>query len=71
MNKDNELDEAAQVMSNSLESFRNQPKINIKVIGFMSLALLFSADRTGQDVDLIDAVIDYVMASALEIKGEG
>jgi len=54
-----------------LRGIRGMDKvINITVIGFLSIALVFSADRTGGELDLIDAIIDYTVASTNLIKGE-
>ena len=33
-----------------------------KVMGFLAIALIFSADRTDSNIDLIDALIDYTVA---------
>jgi hypothetical protein len=41
---------------------------NIAVIGFLSVALLFSADQTGRDWDLIDSLIGYIDAKTQQIE---
>ena len=38
------------------------------VIGFLSIALVFSADHSNKGRDLIDALIDYTDAKSLHIK---
>ena len=35
---------------------------NVCVVSFLSVALVFSANRTGKDIDLIDALIDYTQS---------
>ncbi len=43
---------------------------NFTVIGFLSVALVFSADVTGKDRDLIDAIVDYVDTKTLLLKAQ-
>lgn len=41
---------------------------NVTLIGFLSIALLFSADQTNRDWDLIDALIGYVDAKTVQVQ---
>lgn len=43
---------------------------NISVIGFLSIALVFSADTTDGGRDLIDSLVDYVDAQTEQTRGE-
>tara|TARA_R110000823_G_scaffold261418_7_gene382169 strand:- start:1062 stop:1229 length:168 start_codon:yes stop_codon:yes gene_type:complete len=41
---------------------------NIAVIVFLSIALVFSADQTGREWDLIDSLIGYMDAKTQQIE---
>lgn len=43
---------------------------SITAIGFLSIALVFSADQTGRDWDLIDSLIGYMDAKTHQIEQE-
>ena len=46
-------------------------KVNsITAIGFLSIALVLSADQTGKDYDLMDALINYTDSLTLVNKAE-
>ena len=54
-------------MKNASKQSGNYTVINVSLISFLTVALLFTADYEG-DKDLLDATIDYVRAQTAAVE---